>query len=162
MNKEVWQKILSPNEKIKYEFTISENYRIIGILTGIALGFYFFALSSFLGVVFILFIVFYFGWYLKEANNYAFTNKRVLIHQGWIGSQLISVDYNKITDVTVVEPFLDKLVLRTGHLKINTAGADSQTISLKNLAEPYKIKNKLDEIREESLSNIKKDFENEK
>lgn len=140
----IWRKVLAPNEEIKYEFSIGKKYRyfwlillsIIGLIT-----------ITFGGIFLILFALFYFGWYLKVANAYAFTNKRVLVHKGWLSTHLISIDYDKITDITVREPFIDRLITKTGHLVINTAGTGFPELILIHIETPYEVKKKLDEIR---------------
>lgn len=147
-DKNIWAKILSPNEEIKYEFSIGDRYLKIGLIAGCMLGVILLFLVSWFGIVFILIIGFYYGWYLKKANKYAFTNKRVLIHRGWLSTKLISVDYGKITDIEVQEPFLDKWLYETGSLSINTAGTTLKEVVLKYIENPYEIKKKLDELRD--------------
>ncbi len=145
--KKFWKKILSSNEEIKYEFSIGNTYLKIGLkvvcLSGVLLFFFNFWFS----IIFILIFGFYYGWYLKEANKYAFTNKRVLIHKGWLSTNLISVDYDKITDIEVQEPFLDRVFYKTGSLLVNTAGTTLREIVLEHIENPYEIKKKLDELR---------------
>jgi membrane protein YdbS with pleckstrin-like domain len=147
MSQEIWQKTLSPNEVIKYDFTIGERYRKLCMIEWIVIGLLFMFFPP-LGIFIILLSVFLFGWYLKKANVYAFTNKRVLIHRGWLNTELVSIDYGKITDVTVKEKFLDRLVFKTGQISINTAGTTFTEVVLNHLEKPYEIKKKLDEIRE--------------
>lgn len=148
MNQEIWNKTLGPNEELKYEFTIGERYQKLGVIIGIILGLPVFSFSPPMGILMILSFFFYFGWYLKKANVYAFTNKRVLVHRGWLNTQLISIDYDKITDISVAEPFLNKIITKTGNLFINTAGTSHHEVMLEHIEEPYEKKKKLDEIRE--------------
>lgn len=148
IDKNIWAKILSPNEEIKYEFSIGDRYLKIGLIAGCVWGVILLFLISWLGIIVILTCGFYYGWYLKEANKYAFTDKRVLIHRGWLSTNLISVDYNKITDIEVQEPFLDRVFYKTGSLLINTAGTTFKEIVLKHIKNPYEIKKKLDELRD--------------
>jgi len=148
MKQEIWQKILSPNEEIKYSFTVGKRYQILGLIIGIIIGLFLFYFFKPLGIVVILMSLFYFGWYVEIANAYVFTNKRVLIYRGWINTKLISIDYKKITDIIVEEPFLDKLITKTGCLAIDTAGTAFEKITLEHIENPYEIKKKLDEIRE--------------
>jgi len=141
-----WQKILMPREKIIYEFSIGEGFRRLGLVVGIVIGIITAPLYG-LGVIIILASIFYFGWYLKIANIYAFTNKRILIYQGWLSTHLTSVDYNKITDIKVKEPLFDKILAGDGSLIINTAGSDLPEITLFHISQPYEKKKKLDKIR---------------
>ncbi|MEI6597334.1 MAG: PH domain-containing protein [bacterium] len=101
-----------------------------------------------MGISFILFVFFYFGFYLKAANAYAFTNKRVLIHQGWLSTHMISVDYSKITDVHIRESFFAKIITHTGNIAIITAGTTRDQIILGNVNEPYEIKKRLDALKD--------------
>jgi len=154
----IWKKVLEANEEVKYEFSIGKKYRslaiiIIGILTlfvllsGIFLSFKVKWLGYTvigIGVLVFLSALFYFGWYLKIANLYAFTNKRVLIHQGWLSTKLISIDYDKITDVSVIEPFWERIITNTGFFIINTAGTSSREVILAHVENPYEVKKQLD------------------
>jgi uncharacterized membrane protein YdbT with pleckstrin-like domain len=143
----IWRKTLASEEEIKYEFSIGKRYRYFWlILWGLVGLILIFALAP-IGILLLLFALFYFGWYLKMANAYAFTNKRILVHKGWLSTHLISIDYDKITDVSVKEPILDRLITKTGHLAINTAGTGFHEVILIHIETPYEIKKKLDEIK---------------
>jgi uncharacterized membrane protein YdbT with pleckstrin-like domain len=149
--KKIWKKVLSPDEQVKYEFSISKKYRLscafAGYLAGIILAF---TPGYYIGGLVALASFLYFIYFLKVSNAYAFTNKRVVIYRGWITSELISIDYNKITEV-VVEQKLLGTITKSGDLIINTAGGGSpenkmdQRIS--NIDDPYETKKKLDQIR---------------
>ena len=91
----IWDKILSPGEEIKFEFSLGNRYVNVAKYALIILGIPLLFLYG-LGVIFII-GGFVWGWYLKRANNYAFTNKRVLVLKGWLSTHLTSVDYDKIT-----------------------------------------------------------------
>ena len=166
MAKKVLEKILSPSEKVQYQFSLGERYLKIKKIAAICLSFlvlliisvaliYLTYISEIIIVVsavafwalLILFSYFYFGWYLKRANIYLITNRRVIMHRGWLCTRLISAPFNQITDVKVIEPFIDRLIFKTGVLKINTAGMGEHAIILSSIEDPYKIKNKLNEIR---------------
>jgi uncharacterized membrane protein YdbT with pleckstrin-like domain len=71
----------------------------------------------------------------------------VLIHKGWLSTRLVSVDYDKITDIEVVQPFLEKLIFKTGGLAINTAGTGGREIVLNHIENPFEIKKKLEDIK---------------
>lgn len=159
MTTNVWETIISPGEEIKLEFSLGKRYidfirypwLSLGILLLVLSGilrhplFLIFGLS--LGLIFIIFGLFS-SWYLKRANNYALTNRRILILRGWLSTNLVSIDYDKITDIRVEQKFLDKLALQTGSLIIDTAGTGFEEVILNNIENPYEIKKKLDEIRE--------------
>jgi uncharacterized membrane protein YdbT with pleckstrin-like domain len=142
----VWQKVLTSDETVEVEFSVGDQYRKTSlIIWGIVSVLFIFAGG--LGILMFLVALFYYGFYLKAANAYAFTNKRVLIHRGWLSTHTISVDYPKITDVHVTEPFFDRILMRSGNLSVNTAGTTTDQISLKHIQEPYEIKKQLDSLK---------------
>ncbi len=144
---DIWQKILKPDEKVIEEFTLGRKYILfLQILAGF-FGMLFLLFSWSLSILFFLAIPLI-GWYLRKANAYCFSNKRVLIHRGWLTTHLISVDFDKITDITIKEPFFERIFLNTGDLRINTAGTGFQEVILTHIECPYEIKKTLDNIRE--------------
>ncbi len=148
----VWQKVLKPEEKIKHEFTIGKRYRCFWMIIGVLIGIVLAIKVYWLGISIIAVSFIYFSWYIKKANAYAFTNKRILSHQGYPSTEMISIDYDKITDVLVEEPILDKLFTKTGHLLINTAGGPKKEIKFKHIQEPYLLKKELESARESKQS----------
>ena len=178
--KKVVEKILSPNEKIEYQFSLGERYlkikKFITVLIGliifliISLPLYFqfgFGIITIeliittielsmtivllvLGVCLALLIGFshfYFGWLLKRSNIYIITNKRIVIHKGWLNTNLKSIDFNQITDIKVIESFFERIFFNTGTLKIDTAGKDDYSVILSHIENPYKIKTKIIDIK---------------
>jgi uncharacterized membrane protein YdbT with pleckstrin-like domain len=143
----IWKKILEPEEKIIEEFSLGKRYilflQIILALLGLVYLTSFWPLS-----VFFFLIIPLLGWFFKKANLYAFSDKRVLVRRGWPSTHLISIDYDKITDISIQEPFLERLFFKTGHLSINTAGTGFQEVTLKHVDSPYELKKKLDRIRD--------------
>ena len=145
-HEKIWQKVLGNDEKIEYEFSVGNRYikfglvvwGIIGLLLLFPVGF---------GVIVLLINIFYFCFYLKTANAFAFTNKRVLIHRGWLSTHTISVDYSKITDIHIQEPFFDRVITQTGNIAIITAGTTADQIMLQHISNPYEVKKKLDLLR---------------
>lgn len=138
----IWQKTLTNDEKLEYEFSISKRYRIIKIIIWVSLMsiFLLYENTRGLAITVILFVLFYYGFYLKVANAYALTNKRILVHKGWLSTRAISVDYNKITDIIVVEPFFSRIFYKSGHLAVDTAGTGLHEIVLRNISTPYETK----------------------
>lgn len=144
-HKEVWDKILGKDEKVEHSFSIAPRYIKFNLIAGaiICLPFVF---AYGLGVVLFLIILFYYGFYVKKSNIFAFTNKRVLIHKGWLSTHMTSIDYSKITDVHVREQFMDKLAYHSGDLAINTAGSSRLEVVLRHIESPYEVKKILDEL----------------
>ena len=142
----VWQKTLANDEKVEYEFSIGDKYIKFQLIVW---GIISLPLLLIMGLGFFTFLValFYFAFYLKAANAFAFTNKRVLVHRGWLSTHMISVDYSKITDIHVVEPFFDRVLTHTGNIAIVTAGTTTDQIVLQHISEPYEVKKKLDALK---------------
>jgi len=139
----MWEKVLSPGEEIKYEFGLGKNYITLTTVFKIILGIIFLFILP-IGLVIILLGLFSY-WYLQVANKFAFTNKRVLIHRGWLSTNLISIDYDKITDVVVYEPFLNKILYGIGDLSIRTASTEHAILD--RVDKPYEVKKILDSLK---------------
>ena len=150
INRNIWTRILTSTEEIKYEFSIGKRYLKIRLIAGCALGVILLFLIPLLGLILILIFYFYYGFYLKKANRYVFTNKRALICKGWLSTKLISIDYNKITDIEVQEPFFEKLFYKTGTISLNTAGTTLKEVILERVESPYKIKKKLYALKDKN------------
>lgn len=143
----IWKKTLGPNESVKLAFSVGNRYRMTGLIVWCLIGALFLLGATWLGIALIAFAAFYFGFYIRAANAYAFTDHRVLIHTGWLSTKLISTDFSKITDVTVHEPFLSRVFFHVGTIEIDTAGTNREDVVLKNIEHPYEVKKKLDELR---------------
>jgi len=144
---DIWAKTLSSDERVEYEFSIGSRYQTVwltvwGALSALLL------IAGGLGVLTFVAALFYYKFYSRVANAYAFTNKRVLIHRGWLSTHTTSIDYAMITDVQVGEPFLERLITRTGNLSINTAGSSMREVVLTHVAAPYEIKKRLDALKD--------------
>lgn len=149
----IWDKVLNTNEEVKYEFSVSEKYRKVNLGCGIALSifillFQFAADSIFPTILAILVvsIVIFRYWYTKVANAYALTNKRILVHNGFLSTTAKSLYFDKITEVSITERFLDRMFYNSGHMIIHT-GNITDTIVLKYITSPYELKKKFDSIR---------------
>ena len=138
----VWRKILGENEEIKHEFSVGDRYRLIGFILGLL-----FTITLY-GAIIGIPIMIYYGWYLKRAHKYCFTDKRILIHRGWLSTNLNSVDYDKISEIKIIEPLLDRVFYKTGHIAISTPGTAVREIVLWHVDSPYELKKELDRIRE--------------
>lgn len=144
----IWNKALAPDEKIEYEFSMGGRYLNITLLllTILVLPFLFFESNS--ALLLLLLVWFYFGFYAERANAYALSNRRILVHRGWLSSNLTSVDYAKITDINVGEPFIERILFNTGYITINTAGTSQEEIVLDHIEAPYEIKKKIDILKD--------------
>lgn len=149
--KKIWRKALSPNEKIKYEFSVGKKYKKVSLLLGCGAGIaLLFSPAFFIGILIIISSVLYFGYFVELTNVFALTNKRVIIYRGWISTDIISIDYDKITDITVSQSIFGRMT-NSGNIIINTAGAGFKKLKedqkLDNIENPHEMKKKLDEIR---------------
>lgn len=145
-NKKLWDKILNKEEVVKYSFSIGNGYIIFNLIFWGILSLVLIFLTK-LGILVFLFTIFYFGFYLRIANYYAFTNKRIIIRTGWLTTQTTSIDYSKITDIHVREPFLERIITNSGSLAVNTAGSSNLEVFLNHVERPWAIKKILDDIR---------------
>ena len=145
----VWQKILGKDEKVEYTFSIGDRYIKFGLIIWGIISFFLLSAGGF-GVFIFLVALFYYAFYLKAANAYAFTNKRVLIHRGWLSTHTICVDYPKITDIHIREPFFDRVITHTGNIATITAGTTIDQIVLQHINAPYEIKKKLDLLKDKT------------
>jgi hypothetical protein len=148
----IWAKTLGSDEKVKFEFSISDRYRKVELIVWGIISFVLLLLRTTFwfstGIITFLIALFYYGYYLRVANAYAFTNKRVLIHRGWLSTHTISVDYPKITDIHITEPMSERFITHTGNLAIITAGSTSDQIVLRHVKDPYEIKKQLDVLKD--------------
>lgn len=144
----IWDKTLTDQEKVEYEFSIGQGYKkfylifwsIIGAIFLLAYGF---------GLIILALAWFYYGFYLETANVYAFTDKRILQHRGWLSTRTTTIDYHMITDVQVREPFFQRIFTHTGSLSVDTASSSklSHEITFANVDSPYELKKRLDILR---------------
>ncbi|OHA17703.1 MAG: hypothetical protein A2664_03755 [Candidatus Taylorbacteria bacterium RIFCSPHIGHO2_01_FULL_46_22b] len=141
----IWNKIVTSDEHIEFEFSISWRYIYIHLSAWMLLSLATVWIYG-LGVLIFAIALFYFTFYIPVSNAYAFTNKRILIHRGWLSTSVQSVDYGRITDVHTSQNFVEKIVMGTGQLAIDTAGGDDIEVKLIHIANPYKVKQKLAEL----------------
>lgn len=125
---------LNEGEKIIKEFGVSLNYIkamiIVGALTIWIFGF---------GLLFILPAL-----YQKYAIKYALTNKRVFVEKGLLNKAMTSVNYSKITDVSLVQNWFYKKAFDMGSVLVNTAGTTFHEIVLKDVEDPINIKKEIE------------------
>lgn len=150
--KEIWDKLLNSGEKLKYQFSVGDRYTTVGLIMWgiVALIFILTKVMWIIGLIILIIAAFYYKFYLTAANVYAFTDRRVLIHKGWLSTHTISVDYPKITDIHIIEPFFDRVVTHTGHIAIITAGSTRDQIILQHIEAPYEVKKKLDALKDKN------------
>ena len=75
------------------------------------------------------------------------TDKRIIVKKGWLSNRTISIDYGNITDITVHENFIYRLLTCSGDMIINTAGTDKAEVVLQHIDNPHEVKNIIDELK---------------
>ncbi len=146
---DIWNKVLSEDEKIVHEFGVSDNYMMLGMAISIIIGLlamWFFG-RTWISLIIFGSIFFYFAFYLKAARAYALTNKRVVIHTGWLSHKTTSLDYEKITDITVEQGFLERKLLKIGGISVHTADVGQKDKKMDHIDDPYELKKRLDVLR---------------
>lgn len=142
----IWDKTLGGGEKVEFEFSIGRRYRMMGVILWGVISLMFAGKIVITAIIFLI-ALFYYGYYLKVANAFALTNKRVIAHRGWLNTYTNSIEYTKITDVRVKEPFFEKMLTHTGHIGVETAGIGG-FLALRHVDSPYELKKKLDGLKD--------------
>ncbi len=93
-------------------------------------------------LIIVPFIIFFNIFYLKISNEFIFTNKRVIVKRGWIETNVKTIYYDRITDISVSQSLLERII-KTGTISISTAGSDGYEVVLWHIKNPYEIKNML-------------------
>lgn len=151
--KKVWKKIAGDEEEIKKEFSKGDRYIKVSFIIWLIVAFFFFLSENLkgIGVLIVLVSLFYYPFYLRIANLYGFTDRRILIHQGWLSTHMISVDYDKITDVSARQGIIERILFNTGNILVATAGTDRREIVLSRIEDPYQVKKDLDRLRDKKV-----------
>jgi uncharacterized membrane protein YdbT with pleckstrin-like domain len=97
-------------------------------------------------------VLFYNLYYLRIRNEFVFSDKRILVKTGWISTKMISINYNRITDVSITQSLVDRL-LNIGSLAISTAGSEGYRVSLSHINKPHNKKKLLHELKESYRKN---------
>ncbi len=158
---EIWKRTLNEGEDIKFEFSISERYCkfcfkwqliVLVLLFSWTLFFPFFGIP-FLALISGL-IYFFYRVYLPRSRAYALTNKRILIHTGWLSTTSTSIPYSSIVELSASESFfMMHKHTQTGNVVIKTAGAGGfgllrqHDMLLEAVDEPYEIKKKIEKLK---------------
>jgi uncharacterized membrane protein YdbT with pleckstrin-like domain len=109
--------------------------------------------ASLIGAIVFFFIfapisMFYHLYFLRIANTFVMTNRRVIVKKGWLNTSVKSVEYDRITDVSVDQSFLDKVFYKSGKLSISTAGGDGYELVLNCVHEPHELKKTLSDLKD--------------
>lgn len=176
---------LLENEQIIENFGVSKRVLFLKIFFGLAilsvglfLGFYFRGeISEILGILsdlvfgIVLAIPIGFGAYLVLqgilfylSHKFILTNKRIIEVQGFISKRTISSNFAAVTDIVVRQDPIERFLLNTGTILVNTAGSPQAEVVLLGVENPYLYKQKIRDLADKVhalSSNKAKDFRNE-
>ncbi len=124
--------------------SLSEEFSIDAIVLTVVLFFF---------LVVTPFIIFFNSFYIKISNEFVFTDKRIIVKRGWIETKVKTIYYDRITDISVGQSFLDRII-KTGTLSISTAGSDGYEAVISHIRKPYEVKNVLYEVRNKHRENF--------
>jgi len=91
------------------------------------------ALSAIIGLLGL--IILWQTMYRRWSRVYAFTDRRIIIVQGLIVHDSQSIDYFKVQDVSIDESFIEKMLFRTGDLKIRIDTEFKNVIHINDIEE---------------------------
>jgi membrane protein YdbS with pleckstrin-like domain len=107
-------------------------------------------------------LLFYHLYFLRTANTFVMTDRRIIVKRGWLNTSVKSVNYDRITDVSVEQSFLDKIFYGSGTLSVSTAGGDGYELELNCVSHPHELKKNLYDLKEEYRRQIYPSTENQK
>jgi uncharacterized membrane protein YdbT with pleckstrin-like domain len=141
-----WKRFLLPNETLVHTFGISGRYIfifwIVPAMVVFAIATYTILANPFLGgLVFVVALgmllpPFFMGFFV----HYAITDVRVVSRRGIFHKYYVTADLHAVTDVTIFEPFLERLFTNSGIVGVNTAGSDSIEVVFQHVSKPYEIR----------------------
>jgi len=143
-NLEYWSRFLLAKEEVIHDFGVSRWYiTIFFLLPSILLMAV--AIFSFLNeylivcllLAFIALVFFVPAIYLAYFVHYVVTSQRVISREGIFHKKFIAVDLPSITDVTISEAFLERLITKSGIIGLNTAGSHHIELSLRHISRPF-------------------------
>lgn len=121
----------------------------INLLLGFLLGLV--AISVFLPIL-----------YQKYFIHYAITDHRVMTREGLLHKIFVTADLPSVTDITINESFLERILTRTGVVGINTAGSNHVELHFDHVKRPFALRkeiyrNQYKIIEERKLMSLQKD-----
>jgi len=151
------QTILAPNEKIVKEFSISPSFFVFLVIVGIALTIglplliilflalvnqpvssqihiFLWPLSIIIGLVFITY-----AFYFRAARHYFISTHRISETKGLVARRTISTEYDDVTNIRISQDMIERIILKTGMVAIDTAGGDAEEIKFERVADPYQL-----------------------
>lgn len=141
-----WQRFLLPNERLLHAFGVSGSY--IAVFWGLpllALASVAAAATSISGPIAALLFIGTLGLllpitYLSRFVHYAITDRRVLAREGVLHKHFVTVELRSITDITVRESFLERVLTKTGTIGVNTAGSPQIELFFHHVLRPFRLR----------------------
>ena len=84
---------------------------------------------------------------MRISNEFVLTDQRVVVKRGWLNIQTVSIQYARITDVSIAQTLIDR-ILKIGALSISTAGNEGHRIAMAHVEDPQGLKKELHELKE--------------
>lgn len=141
--KKKYSRYLSSGEQIVAVFGIGDKYFWYNFISLLPL-----AIPFIIGFPFLLKLL-----HQRHSLKYILTNRRVIIKEGILTTQLTTAPYEHITHLSVKEKFLHRVSFQVGDIIIHTAGPTPVEIHLYKVQHPLSVKNLIEEliIKEKTL-----------
>jgi len=144
-----WQRFLLPGESIVLCFGVSGSYLILFwmipaiVMTALAVyaGFINVMLGFLLGIVAVS--VYLPILYRRYFLHYAITDRRVMTRVGLLHKTFVTADLPSVTDVTIIESFLERILTGTGMVGINTAGSNHIELHFDHVNRPFALRKEI-------------------
>ncbi len=159
---------LLPNEKIIESFGVSKRIlflrTLIGLMVGClglianyflqkAGGYEMFDIFADLISWIVIFVPMAVGIFLVARSiwfyfsyKYYLTNRRIIETTGVIAKRTISANLSAVTDIVVNQDVVERFILKTGSILVNTAGSPEAEVVLIGVENPYIYKQKIQDL----------------
>ena len=141
-----WSSLIAPEESIEKEFSLSPLFLRLILFVSLLLAIPTALISIIAGVAIVL-LGFLYWFYMKKAKQYVLTKKRIILVDAFLGTNIISIDYDEIADISVEQSVFDEIG-KWGTLIITTAGTHAPGVRISFVADPKGLKQLLDTIRD--------------
>jgi len=158
-----WRRFLLPEERLVHVFGVSRAYLALfwwlplAILLAAALWL---AVGGVPAIGLLLFLAV--GGaslpplYLTYFIRYAITDRRVMSREGLLKKDFVAVDLSSITDITIKERLLERIITHSGNVLINTAGSSGIELTLQHAARPFDRRQDIFRHRQEAAASVQK------
>jgi len=141
-----WSHIIAPEESIEKEFSLSPLFLRVILFVTLLLAIPT-AVISFIAGAAVLLLGLLYWFYMKKAKHYALTKKRIILVVAFLGTNITSIDFDQVADITVEQSVFDEIG-KWGTLIITTAGTHAPGVHVSFVDDPKGLKQFLDTIRD--------------